>query len=75
MTQTSSPPQRARGAGFRALYALGFFCAGVALTWSHWYAHAYGRSTERNVILRQIGHLITGACIRVPTFPPEEPRT
>lgn len=73
MTPTSSPPQRARGAGFRALYALGFFLLGVALTWSHWYAHAHGRSTERAVFLRVIGPLITGACIRVPTFPTEEP--
>ncbi len=75
MTPTSSPPQRARGAGFRALCALGFFFAGVALTWSHWYAHAYGRSTERAVFLRVIGPLITGACIRVPQFHPQEPDT
>ncbi len=75
MTPTSSPPQRARGAGFRALYALGFFLLGVALTWSHWYAHAYGRSVERAAILRQIGPLITGACIRVPQFHPQEPDT
>ena len=60
---------------FRWLRAAGLLFAGVALTWSHWYAHAYGRSTERSAILRQIGHLITGACIRVPTFPPEDPRT
>ncbi len=75
MTPTSSPPQRARGAGFRALYALGFFLLGVALTWSHWYAHAYGRSVERAAILRQIGPLITGACIRAPEFTPKEPDT
>lgn len=59
----------------RALCALGLFLLGVALTWSHWYAHAYGRSTERNAILRQVGPLITGACIRVPTFPLQEPDT
>ena len=57
----------------RALRAAGLFLLGVALTWSHWYAHAYGRSAERNAIMRQIGPLITGECIRVPTFPTEEP--
>ena len=59
----------------RALCALGLFLLGVALCWSHWYAHAHGRSTERAVFLRVIGPLITGACIRVPQFNSPEPRT
>ena len=59
----------------RALRAAGLFLLGVALTWSHWYAHAYGRSVERAAILRQIGPLITGACIRAPDFTPKEPDT
>lgn len=76
MTPTSSPPQRAPGAGFRVLRALGFFCIVAAQVSAVWVGYVRGRNDEQAEWLRQSAPLLLQtACPR--EIPPHlrSPRT